>query len=61
MVGEMVKNRVGQACIFHIIIPAHEPSHYSMLEAKLWHKKTETNDIKVTKILEFIKTCDHDQ
>ena len=23
MVGEMVKNRVGQSCIFHVIIPAH--------------------------------------
>ena len=23
MVGEIVKNRVGQSCIFHVIIPAH--------------------------------------
>ena len=23
MVGEMVKNRVGQGCIFHVIIPGH--------------------------------------
>ena len=23
MVGEMVKNRVGQGCLFHVIIPAH--------------------------------------
>ena len=27
MVGEMVKDRVGQGCIFHIIIPAHYTSH----------------------------------
>ena len=27
MVGEMVKDRIGQGCIFHIIIPAHYTSH----------------------------------
>ena len=27
MVGEMVKDRVGQGCIFHITIPAHYTSH----------------------------------
>ena len=59
MVGEMVKNRVGQANIFHVIIPAHkEPSHFSMLESKLWHNKTEIKNVKVAKMVEFIKTCD---
>ena len=23
MVGEMVKNRFGQGCLFHVIIPSH--------------------------------------
>ena len=35
-----------------------EPSHFSMLEAKLWHTKTETNNAKVARMVEFIKTCD---
>ena len=29
-----------------------------MLEAKSWHNKTETNNVKVVKAVEFIKTCD---
>ena len=29
-----------------------------MLEAKLWHSKTETNNVKVAKMVNFIKTCD---
>ena len=29
-----------------------------MLEFKLWHKKTGTKNVKVTKIVEFIKTRD---
>ena len=29
-----------------------------MLEAKLWHNKTETKNVKVAKMMEFIKTCD---
>ena len=29
-----------------------------MLEAKLWHNKTETKNVKVAKMAEFIKTCD---
>ena len=35
-----------------------EPSHSSFLEAKLWHHKTETNNGKVAKIVEFVKTYD---
>ena len=31
-----------------------EPSHSSMLEAKLWHNKTETKNVKVAKMVEFI-------
>ena len=27
-----------------------------MLESKLWHKKTETKNVKVAKMVEFIKT-----
>ena len=29
-----------------------------MLEAKLWQNKTETKNVKVAKMVEFIKTCD---
>ena len=29
-----------------------------MLESKLWHNKTETKNVKVAKMKEFIKTCD---
>ena len=29
-----------------------------MLEAKLWHNKTETNNVKVATLVEFIKTFD---
>ena len=29
-----------------------------MFESKLWHKKTETKNVKVAKMVEFIKTCD---
>ena len=29
-----------------------------MLEAKLWHNKTETENVKVAYIVKFIKTCD---
>ena len=35
-----------------------EPSHSSFLEAKLWHHKAETNNGKVAKIVEFVKTYD---
>ena len=35
-----------------------EPSHFSMLETKLWHNKTEIKNVKVAKMMEFIKTCD---
>ena len=28
-----------------------------MVEAKLWHNKTETNNVKIAKMVEFIKTC----
>ena len=36
----MAENRVGQAGIFYVVIPAHkEPSYFSMLESILWHKK----------------------
>ena len=37
---------------------AKEPSHFSILEAKLWHSTTETRNVKVTKMMKFIKTCD---
>ena len=33
-----------------------EPSHFSMPEAKLWHHKIETKNLK--QMVEFIKTCD---
>ena len=29
-----------------------------MLESKLWHSKTETKNVNVAKMVEFIKTCD---
>ena len=29
-----------------------------MPEDKLWHNKTETKNVKVAKVVEFIKTCD---
>ena len=29
-----------------------------MLEAKLWHNKTETKNVKAANMVEFIKTCD---
>ena len=29
-----------------------------MLEAKLWHNKTETKNVKAAKMVEFTKTCD---
>ena len=29
-----------------------------MLESKLWHNKTETKNVNVAKMVEFIKTCD---
>ena len=47
-----LKNRVGEGFIFHVVISLHyyilfsqnvkEPSHFSMLESKLWHNKIET-------------------
>ena len=62
-----LKNRVGQGFIFQVIISAHycilfsenvkEPSHFSILESKLWHNKTETKNVKVAKMVEFIKAC----
>ena len=33
-----------------------KPSHFSMLEVKLWHNKTETKNVKLAKMIEFIKT-----
>ena len=32
-------------------------SHFSMIESKLWHSKTEIKNVKVVKIVDFIKTC----
>ena len=29
-----------------------------MLETKLWHNKIDTKNVKVAKMMEFIKTCD---
>ena len=29
-----------------------------MLEAKLWHNKTETKNVNVAKMVKFVKTCD---
>ena len=45
-----LKTMVGQGYIFYVIFPVKEPSHSSMLEAKLWHIKTETKNVKVAKI-----------
>ena len=39
-------------------IKVKEPSHFSMLESKLWHNKAETENVKPAKIVEFIKTFD---
>ena len=57
MVGEMVKNRVGQDflscnyfCMLYFFV--------DMLEFTLWHNKTETKNAKAAKTVEFIKTCD---
>ena len=33
-----------------------KPSHFSMLEVKLWHNKTETKNVNLAKMMEFIKT-----
>ena len=30
-----------------------------MFAAKLWQNKTESKNVKVAKIVEFIETCDH--
>ena len=52
----MVENRVGQAGIFYVVIPAHKaPSYFSMLESILWHKKTEITNAKVPKMVQFIR------
>ena len=50
-----LKNRVGQGFIYHVIISAHycilfsenvkEPSHFNMLESKLWYNKTEIKNV----------------
>ena len=29
-----------------------------MIESKLWHNKTEIKNVKVAKMVEFIKTCE---
>ena len=29
-----------------------------MLEAKLWHNKTEIKNVNVAKMVKFVKTCD---
>ena len=42
----------------NVISYVKEPSHFSMLESKLSHNKTETKNIKVAKMMEIIKTCD---
>ena len=42
----------------NIIKYVKEPSHFSMLEAKLWHNKTEIKTVKVSKMVGFIRTCD---
>ena len=42
----------------NFISQVKEPSHFSMLETKLWHNKTEIKNVKVAKMMEFIKTCD---
>ena len=67
----MVKHRVGQGCLLHVIIPLHillfsehfinyvkKPSHFSMFAAKLMHNKTLTKNKKPADMVEFIKTCD---
>ena len=33
-------------------------AHFSMLDPELWHNKAESKNIKVAKMVEFIKTCD---
>ena len=34
------------------------PSRFSLLEAKLWHNKAKTKNIKAAKMVKLIKTCD---
>ena len=33
-------------------------SRFRMYQSKLWQNKTETRNVKVAKMVEFIKTCD---
>ena len=35
-----------------------EFSRFRMFESKLWHNRTETKNVKVAKMAEFIKACD---
>ena len=42
----------------NVISYLKQPSHFSMLESKLWHNKTEISSLNVAKMVEFIKTCD---
>ena len=42
----------------HTILFSKESSYFRMLESKLWHNKTETKNVKVAKMVEFIETCD---
>ena len=59
MASEVVRNQ-GRAMLLseNFISQVKEPSHFIMLETKLWHNKTEIKNVKVAKMMEFIKTCD---
>ena len=52
---------MGQGFISHLTIPAHytllHTAHCTLLK-KLWSKKIENKNEKVTKMVGFIKTCD---
>ena len=41
----------------NFISQVKESAHFSMLEAKFWHNKTETKNVKIVNMAEFSKTC----
>ena len=42
----------------NFISKVKEPSHFSMLESKLWHSKTVTKNVAGAKMVKFTKSCD---
>ena len=69
MVGEMVKKQgrarlhisCNYSCTLYFLVNIlliKGPSRFSLLEAKLWHNKAKTKNIKAAKMVKLIKTCD---